>query len=88
MMRIYRLGIAHHPVWNGAGAARHGGRWNPQGIPVIYAAGSLALAMLERLVQRRGLGGTVMVEADVPEDPLHRPSDGVRWAARKRSPQE
>lgn len=37
-------------------------------MPVIYAAGSLALAMLERLVQRRALGGTLVVEGVVPND--------------------
>ena len=35
---------------------------------MIYAAGSLALAMLERLVQRRNLGGTLLVEAEIPDD--------------------
>src|SRR5690349_2685241 len=56
-----------HPVWDGTGAAIHGGRWNPIGAPVIYATSSLALAMLERLVQRRNLGSTLVVEAEVPE---------------------
>ncbi|MFL5334388.1 MAG: RES family NAD+ phosphorylase [Geminicoccaceae bacterium] len=67
-MRVYRLGTAQHPVWDGSGAALHGGRWNPPGAAVIYAAGSLALAMLERLVQRRALGNTLLVEATVPDD--------------------
>lgn len=67
-MLLYRLGTASYPVWDAAGAALHGGRWNPPGGAVIYAAGSLALAMLERLVQRRDLGGTLLVEAEVPED--------------------
>jgi RES domain-containing protein len=66
-LRLYRLGTAMHPIWDGTGAATHGGRWNPVGAPVIYAAGSLALAMLERLVQRRNLAGTLVVEAEVPE---------------------
>jgi RES domain-containing protein len=67
-MRLYRLGTAQHPVWDGAGAALHGGRWNPAGRAVIYAAGSLALAMLERLVQRRALGNALIVEALVPDE--------------------
>ena len=67
-MRLYRLGTASHPLWDGAGAALHGGRWNPPGVAVIYAAGSLALAMLERLVQRRDLGGTLLVESEVPDN--------------------
>ena len=64
-MRLYRLGTAAHAVWDGAGAAAFGGRWNPIGVAVVYAAGSLALAMLERLVQRRNLGATLLVEAAV-----------------------
>lgn len=67
-MRFYRLGTALHPIWDGTGAAFYGGRWNPPGVPVIYAAGSLSLAMLERLVQRRNLDGTVLVEAEAPND--------------------
>jgi RES domain-containing protein len=67
-VRLYRLGTIPHPVWDGTGASLHGGRWNPPGMPVIYAAGSLALAMLERLVQRRELGGTLVVEAESPDD--------------------
>ena len=71
-MRLYRLGTGRFPVWDGTGAARHGGRWNPPDAAVIYAAGSLALAMLERLVQRgssgRDLANTVLVEAQAPDD--------------------
>lgn len=66
-LRLYRLGTSLHPVWDGAGAALVGGRWNPPGVPVIYAAGTLSLAMLERLVQRRNLRDTLLVEAEVPE---------------------
>lgn len=67
-MLIYRLGTSAHPVWDGTGAALVGGRWNPPGVPVIYAAATLSLAMLERLVQRRNLRDTLLVEASVPDD--------------------
>ena len=67
-MRIYRLGSARHPIWDGTGAASLGGRWNPAGMPVIYTATSLSLAMLERLVQWRDLEETLLVEAVVPDD--------------------
>ena len=67
-MRLYRLGTAAFPIWDGSGAAAFGGRWNPPGVPVIYAANSLALAMLETLVQRRNLGHALVVEVEVPSE--------------------
>lgn len=67
-MLLFRLGTGAHPVWDGTGAALVGGRWNPPGVPVIYAAGTLSLPMLERLVQRRNLGDTLLVEATAPDD--------------------
>jgi len=49
-MRLWRIAGAHHPVWNGEGARSHGGRWNPPGLPAIYAGTSYAIAALEILV--------------------------------------
>ncbi len=85
-LKLFRLGSQDHPTWDGAGAARHGGRWNPPGVAVIYASGSQSLAMLERLVQRRNLGRTILVEASVPagleiEDWLERPPENWRALA-------
>ncbi len=82
-MRLYRLGGSAFPIWDGGGAAAYGGRWNPPGMPVIYAAGTLSLAMLERLVQRQDLGNTLMVVADIPpalaiEDLLEHPPPNWR----------
>ena len=37
-------------AFEGEGARRFGGRWNSPGRPMIYLAGSLALAALEQLV--------------------------------------
>jgi len=37
-------------VLDGEGARLHGGRWNSPGMPVVYTAGSRALAVLELLV--------------------------------------
>ena len=36
-----------HAAFTGEGASRYPGRWNMQGTPLIYTAGSLALAVLE-----------------------------------------
>ncbi|MCH7227471.1 RES family NAD+ phosphorylase [Haloferula sp. A504] len=37
-------------AFSGEGARRHGGRWNSPGRPVVYLAGSRALAALELLL--------------------------------------
>ncbi len=50
-MRVaYRLCSSRYPANSGRGAELHGGRWNPVGIPVIYAASNASLAALEILV--------------------------------------
>jgi RES domain-containing protein len=46
----YRLHSSRYPASNGRGAAINGGRWNPKGIEVIYAAASRPAAILEVLV--------------------------------------
>jgi RES domain-containing protein len=55
-MRAWRLVAARHaPVaFDGTGAARFGGRWNPPGLPMVYLADSLALATLEMSVHLTG----------------------------------
>jgi RES domain-containing protein len=37
-------------AWDGEGAKRTGGRWNSTGTAVVYASGTLALALVETLV--------------------------------------
>jgi RES domain-containing protein len=49
-MRVWRLARSVYPTLNGEGARRYGGRWNPPGIPVVYTAEYLSLAVLEQLV--------------------------------------
>lgn len=59
-----------HPLFSGEGARRFGGRWNPSGFPVIYAADSIATSLLEILVHTRGVkppGTLGWIEIDVPE---------------------
>jgi len=66
----YRIASRRHPVFSGRGAAEYGGRWNSPGRPVIYAATSLSLAMLEQLAQT-GTGrlpsDQVSVEIAIPD---------------------
>ncbi len=51
-MRLWRLTRAIHldEALSGIGAKKHGGRWNAQGLAVVYASESLELALLEALV--------------------------------------
>jgi len=51
-MRIYRLTALRYvdAAFSGEGARRVGGRWTPIGYPVVHAASSIALAVLETLV--------------------------------------
>ncbi|MBY0504328.1 MAG: RES family NAD+ phosphorylase [Bryobacteraceae bacterium] len=50
MKLVYRLCNAAYPAASGEGACQYGGRWNPVGVPAVYAAESRALCIMERLV--------------------------------------
>ncbi len=52
-MRAWRLGLGRHNHLDGEGARLFGGRWNSVGVPVVYAASHLTLALLEQLVHFR-----------------------------------
>lgn len=70
-MRIFRIGDERHPIWDGAGAALVGGRWNSPGKPVIYGSLSYSCAMLEILAHANiGRIPTThrLVIAEVPAD--------------------
>lgn len=49
-MIVYRLCKAAHTALDGEGARMWGGRWNSAGRPMVYAAASPSLAVLEVLV--------------------------------------
>ena len=49
-MIVWRICIPRHAALDGEGARLFGSRWTPRGVPVIFAAESLALAALERFV--------------------------------------
>jgi RES domain-containing protein len=56
------------------GARLHGGRWNPPGLPVMYAGTSIEIAALEKFVHLNSAPQPplVLVSIDVPDDPqLH-----------------
>ena len=56
-------------AFSGEGARLYGGRWNHQGVPMVYAAGSQSLAVLEMLVQDDPLRARyIMIPATLPRN--------------------
>jgi RES domain-containing protein len=56
---------------DGEGARRNGGRWNHKGVPIVYCASTLALAMLEILVHLDSdelPDDYVSIELELPDD--------------------
>lgn len=53
-----------------AETARHGGRWNPIGMPALYCGTSIALCALEKLVHLGALPlpSLMLVAVDLPDD--------------------
>ena len=47
--------------FDGEGARREGGRWNPPGLPIVYTSGTLSLAALELLAH-------LTHDMELPED--------------------
>jgi RES domain-containing protein len=87
----WRVAKKRHPPYDGAGAARHGGRWNSPGQPVIYAADSFAGALLEILahvLRPRTLPGPHhAVRIEIPADLIETlDAEGLRgWDERDSS---
>lgn len=59
-MRVWRITRRKYTALDGEGARLNGGRWNREGVAVVYTSATLSLAALEYLVH-------VDVE-DVPDD--------------------
>jgi RES domain-containing protein len=69
MLIVWRITTARfaRSAFSGEGARLYGGRWSPNGVPVVYTAATQSLAMLEMLVQDQPLGARyVMIEARIP----------------------
>lgn len=98
-MLAWRLSRAPFADLSGEGARQYGGRWNRPGRPIVYAASSAALAVLEvrvhldlppdllpddYLLLTIDLGDLATEEAvDVPDDPV---VFGDAWLRDQRSP--
>lgn len=80
-MRAFRLIPEHHgkdiaTAFSGAGGLAAPGRWHAKGHRVVYAAQSLSLTALERLVHLKrttDLVPHVFFAIDVPEELVERP---------------
>lgn len=92
-MIVWRLVTGRYAdsAFSGEGARLYGGRWNRQGVPMIYTACSQSLAMLEMLVQDEPLRaryvmipGTLPANLKVEHLRAHRlPADWRELAARE-----
>lgn len=49
-MRVWRITRRAYQALDGEGARLYGGRWNSEGVPVVYTSATLSLAALEYLV--------------------------------------
>lgn len=71
MLTVWRLVTARFAdtAFSGDGARLYGGRWNRKGVPLVYAAGSQSLAVLEMLVQDEPLRARyVMIRVRIPKE--------------------
>lgn len=69
-MNLWRICRAANADLDGEGARLYGGRWNSEGVAVVYLSTSLALAALEYLVHldvSTAPSDLVSVELDVPD---------------------
>jgi RES domain-containing protein len=72
-MIVYRISSCKYiDDLSGLGAALYGGRWNSEGVYVLYTAGGPSLAMLESLVHFGGrvVGDFCQIAIEVPEDSI------------------
>lgn len=70
-MRLWRIATGAHAIWSGEGARLFGQRWNPPGLPAIYAGTSFAVCLLEILVhanRKTPPSAARYVEAVIPDD--------------------
>ncbi len=70
-MILYRMSkIRHAGDLGGKGAELSGGRWNAAGIPALYLAENVSLAILETIVHCHYIGdlhNRLLLSVDVPE---------------------
>lgn len=77
-MRVWRLALGRYREMDGEGARLYGGRWNSPGVPVVYAATHISLALVEQLVHlkpERLPDAFRVLAVEMPDDaPLESPT--------------
>ena len=71
-MLAWRITREAFQALDGEGARLFGGRWNSEGLPVVYLASTLSLAALEYLVHvdpQQVPDDLVAMQVEVPEEP-------------------
>lgn len=73
MRRVWRLCKRRYAAsaFDGEGARRYGGRWNPPGLRVVYTSETISLAALEALVHvdpPEAPEDLVVTSVDIPDD--------------------
>ncbi len=94
-MVLYRISSQKYALdLSGRGAALYGGRWNPQGMPMVYTAGSISLACLEYLVHNYHVLSTksvcltkIRTRSDTTYDSLEEGSLPHDWQEKSYTPQ-
>ncbi|GAA5336514.1 MULTISPECIES: RES family NAD+ phosphorylase [Thermus] len=91
-MRAYRLVKADYApeAFSGRGAALRGGRWNPKGVPAVYASEHLALSVLEWLayaLEVASLESYVYFRLEVPSSEVVRAEIPPNWRALPHPPE-
>lgn len=70
-MRVWRITRRKYAALDGEGARLNGGRWNPEGVAVVYTSATLSLAALEYLVHldiEDAPSDLVSIEIEIPDD--------------------
>ena len=83
-MIVYRISHSRYSDdISGAGSKRYGSRWNSAGIPMLYTAEHISLAILEMLVNTQFKDYDVALDLMYIQFPPHPPASEIRAAKLK-----